>query len=264
MFDALYIGATGMQAQQLNVDTIANNLANVNTSGFKKGRIGFSDLVAKDPMRLASVQANAEAGLLGPSLRAGAGVSVASLSKMFDAGDLKKTDSALDVTVQGDGFMEVLMPDGTSAYTRGGTLKVNKDGHLATQAGYALKPAISVPDGAQDLTVSPDGRVQVRIAGQSSMTEIGKLDLVRFTSPQGLAAQGDNIYRSSVASGEAISARPGEDGIGTFAQGYLEGSNVKMVEEMVNLMVAQRTYEANVKVVQAADDIMGMVNGLRR
>lgn len=148
--------------------------------------------------------------------------------------------------------------------TRGGSLKINKDGLLSTQAGFALKPSLSVPDDAQGLVVSADGKVHVRLLGQSTLTEVGKLDLVRFTSPQGLAPQGDGLYLSTFGSGRAISARPGEDGMGTFAQGYLEGSNVKMVEEMVNLMVAQRTYEANVKVVQAADDIMGMVNGLRR
>ena len=255
MFDALYIGATGMQAQQLNVDTIANNLANVNTSGFKKGRVGFSDLVSRDGSRLTSAQSAAEASPQAPALRMGAGVSISSLSKLFDAGDLKKTDSPLDITLQGEGFLEVLMPDGTSAYTRGGTLKVNKDGHLATLTGLALKPGINVPDGIQDLLVSADGRVTVRLPGQTAATEIGKMEVVRFASAQGLVPQGDGLYRSSIASGEAISARPGEEGVGTFAQGYLEGSNVKMVEEMVNLMVAQRTSEANVTVVQAAAEI---------
>ncbi len=264
MFDALYIGATGMQAQQLNVDTIANNLANVNTTGFKKARVSFSDLVAKDSARAASSPVEADAGFISQGLRLGAGVGVASLSKLFDMGDLKKTDSPFDVTVQGDGFLEVLMPDGSSAYTRGGTLKVNKDGQLATLAGYALKPGITVPEDTQSLILQPDGRVQARVANQASAMDIGKIDLVRFASPQGLLAEGDNLYRSSSASGESISVRAAEDGAGSLAQGYLEGSNVKMVEEMVNLMVAQRSYEANVKIVQAADEILGLVNGLRR
>ncbi|CAM3547486.1 flagellar basal-body rod protein FlgG [Paracidovorax anthurii] len=263
MFDALYISATGMQAQQLNVETIANNLANVNTTGYKRARVSFSDLVARDPAKISGL-ADADPGLLQPSLRVGAGVGIASVSKLFDMGELKKTDVPLDITVQGDGFFEVVMPDGSSAYTRGGTWKVNKDGLLATTAGAPLKGNIVVPDDVQALIVQPDGRVQARVTGQSSVTDLGKIELVRFASPQGLIAQGDNLYRSSSASGEALLARAGEEGAGQIAQGYLEGSNVKMVDEMVNLMLAQRTYEANAKIVQAADEILGLVNGLRR
>jgi flagellar basal-body rod protein FlgG len=264
MFDALYIGATGMQAQQLNVDTIANNLANVSTTGYKKGRVNFADLMVNDTSRVASLGNQAATGLLSPMARLGAGVGVASLSKMFDVGDLKKTDSAFDVTIQGDGFFEVAMPDGSRAYTRGGTLKIGQEGQLATQSGFALKPGITVPDNTQALIIQPDGRVQARVGNQTALVDIGVLALVRFSNPQGLLAQGDNLYRSSDASGEAIGGRPGEEGIGALAQGYLEGSNVKLVDEMVNLMVGQRVYEANVKVVQAADEMMSMVNGLRR
>lgn len=264
MFDALYIGATGMQAQQLNVDTIANNLANVNTTGFKRARVSFTDLVARDSTRLTAGSAGDESGVFGHGLSLGAGVGIANLSKLFDMGDLKKTDAPFDVTVRGDGFMEVVLPDGSSAFTRGGTLKVNKDGLLATLSGLALKPGISIPEDAQELLVHADGRVQVRTSVGGTPLDVGRMELVRFASPQGLIAQGDNLYRSGADSGDPISARAGEDGVGTLAQGYLEGSNVKMVEEMVNLMVAQRTYEANVKIVQAADEILGLVNGLRR
>lgn len=263
MFDALYIGATGMQAQQLNVETIANNLANVNTAGYKRARVSFSDLVARDPARSAAL-GDAGAGLLQPTLRLGTGVGIASVSKLFDVGDIKKTDAPLDITVQGDGFFELLMPDGSSAYTRGGTWKVNRDGQLATLSGLPLKPAIQVPDDVQSLVVQPDGRVQARVANQPNALDLGRIELVRFASPQGLLAQGDNVYRSSSASGEAQPVRAGDEGAGRIAQGYLEGSNVKMVDEMVNLMVAQRTYEANAKIVQAADEILGLVNGLRR
>lgn len=264
MFDALYIGATGMQAQQLNVDTIANNLANVSTTGYKRGRVNFADLMVNDTSRTAALGNQAAIGLMSPMARLGAGVGVASLSKVFDVGDLKKTDSAFDVTIQGDGFFEVAMPDGSRAFTRGGTLKIGQDGQLATQSGFALKPGITVPDNTQALIIQPDGRVQARVGNQTAPIDIGVLALVRFSNPQGLLAQGDNLYRSSDASGEAIGGRPGEDGIGALAQGYLEGSNVKLVDEMVNLMVGQRVYEANVKVVQAADEMMSMVNGLRR
>lgn len=264
MYDALYIGATGMQAQQLHVETIASNIANVNTAGYKRSRVSFSDLVAMDPSRRTATLAGMDPGLLQPTLRTGAGVAVTSVAKVFDSGDIKKTDAPMDIIVQGEGFFEVLMLDGSTAYTRGGSWTVNKDGLLATPAGLALKPSIAIPDDIQALVVQADGRVQARVAGQQNLLDLGKIDLVRFTNPQGLLAQGDNLYRSSATSGDAVLTRPGEEGTGAISQGYLEASNVKMVDEMVNLMLAQRTYEANTKLVQAADDMLAMVNGLRR
>jgi len=265
MFDALYISATGMQAQQLNVDTIANNLANVGTPGFKKGKVGFTDLMVREAARLTPSQV---AGPFGGDRRlgagVGAGVGIAGVAKLFDMGDLKKTESAFDLAIQGEGFLEVSMPDGSSAYTRGGTFKINRDGLLATPGGYPLKPNLSIPDNAESMVIEADGRVQVQVPGQAAPIDLGQLELVRFTHPSGLLAQGDNLYRSSVDSGEAIAAKPAEDGMGSLAQGFLEGSNVKLTEEMVNLMVAQRVYEANVKVVQASDEMLGMINGLRR
>lgn len=263
MFDALYIGATGMQAQQLNVDTVANNLVNMTTPGYKKARVGFSDLMVQEAARLLPSTRQSD-GVLGALPHLGAGIGVTGVSKLFDMGELKRTDSAFDLAIQGDGFLEVVLPDGSHAYTRGGTLKVNKDGQLATLSGYALKPGIAIPDNAKSLTIGSDGRVQVTLPNQTNPVDVGQLDLVRFTSPSGLIALGDNLYRSSDASGEAIVGRAGEDGIGTLAQGVLEASNVKMVDEMVNLMLAQRAYEASVKVVQASDEMLGMVNGLRR
>lgn len=264
MFDALYIAATGMQAQQLNVDTVANNLANVNTTGYKKGRVSFSDLMVRESNRVATAGADGNRGLFVDPSRIGAGVGIASLAKLFDAGDMKRTESPMDIAIQGEGFLEVTLPDGSSAFSRGGTFNVNRDGLLATQAGNPLKPGLSIPDNAQAVFVANDGRVQVRVAGQANMIDVGQLQLVRFNNPQGLLAQGDALYRSSEASGEPISIRPGEDGMGTLAQGFLEGSNVKMVEEMINLMVAQRAYEASVKVIQASDEMLAMTNGLRK
>ena len=263
MFDALYIGATGMQAQQVHVDSIANNLANVQTPGYKKSRLVFSDLVAPLPSaagRTGGVDLPPLAGV--PA--AGAGVGLRATSRLFDAGEMKKTDSAWDVAIQGDGFLELAMPDGSRAYGRGGTLKVNADGQLATQTGIALKPGIDIPHQAEAILVSASGRVQVRLPGQATPIEAGQLEMVRFTHAAGLLAQGGGIYRATEASGEPIGGRPGEDGMGALAQGFLEGSNVKLVEEMVNLMVAQRAYEASVKVVQASDEMLGMINGLRR
>ena len=262
MLDALYIGATGMQAHQAHVDAIANNLANVNTSGFKKSRVSFSDMVVQG----VATGARATAGENGAFVNAasGAGVQAAAVAKVFAGGDMKKTDAPMDIAISGEGFFELAMPDGTRAYARGGTLKVNADGVLATQSGIPLKPGLAIPDNAEALLVSSTGRVQVRVSRQANPVDAGQLELVRFANAQGLLPQGDNLYRASEASGEPISARPGENGVGTLAQGFLEASNVKLVEEMVDLMVAQRAYEASVKVVQASDEMLGMINGLRR
>lgn len=271
MFDALYIGATGMQAQQLNVDTIANNLANVNTTGFKKGRVSFTDLMMTDAagaLQRSGTSAVAdlarEVGPLAAIPRTGAGVGVASMGKLFDAGTTTSTGSAWDLAIQGDGFMQVTLADGSTAYSRGGTLKVASDGQLQTQPGQPLKPGIAIPPNASGIAIATDGTVNVTVPNQSKPVNAGQLQLVRFTNPTGLLAQGDNLYRSSDASGEPIAGNAGQDGIGTFQQGALEGSNVKLVDEMVNLMVAQRAYEASVKVVQASDELLGMVNNLRK
>ncbi|MDB5874623.1 MAG: flgG [Ramlibacter sp.] len=265
MFEALSIGATGMQTQQLNVDTIANNLANANTAGFKKGRVGFVELMVQQGA--GTVQPSAEdlrSGILGSVQRLGAGVGVTGLGKVFDAGDIKKTDSPYDIAIQGDGFLEVTLPDGSSGYIRGGTLKVNQEGLLATQSGFPLKPAIAIPDNAKSAVVAADGRVLVTVPNQSQPIEAGRFELVRFANPSGLLAQSGNLYLASDASGEPTTSRPGEEGSGTVVQGFLEASNVKMVDEMVNLMLAQRAYEASVKVVQAADEMLGLVNNLRK
>jgi flagellar basal-body rod protein FlgG len=258
MFDALQIAATGMHAQQLNVDAIANNLANVNTVGFKKAQVNFSDLVTR------SASPAAEEGLASDTSIRGTGVAVASIVKSFDAGEVRKTDSAYDITIAGDGFFEVVTPDGSRAFARGGTLKVNGDGQLATLAGHVLKPGLSIPENVETLSIAVDGKVSVTTPGRSAPTEIGQIDLVRFIGPAALDAVGDNLYRATSASGEPIAGRPGVDGMGTLRQGYLEASNVKLVQEMVNLMIAQRAYEASVKVAQASDEMLGMVNNLRK
>ena len=265
MFDALYIGATGMQAQQFNVETIANNLANATTAGFKKGRVGFSDLMGRESSRLAPPSSDEMGGgVLGAAQRLGAGVAISNLSKVFDSGELRKTEAPLDIAITGDGFLEVTMPDGASAYTRGGSLRVNREGLLGTQAGHPLHPAIAIPENVQSFVIGPDGRVHVRLPNQTGSVEVGQLQLVRFTAAARLHSKGDNLYNATEGSGEPIAVRPGEDGAGTLAQGFLEGSNVKMVDEMVSLMLAQRAYEASVKVVQAADEMLGLVNNLRK
>ena len=264
MFDALQIAATGMHAQQQNVDSIANNLANVNTTGFKKARISFTDLVARQTdAGVDPAQAGTAADVAGEAMR-GAGVAVGRIARSFDAGEAKKTDSPYDVTIAGDGFIEVQLPDGGRAYTRGGTLRVTADGQLATATGQILKPGLTIPDDVNDMTITADGRVQVRTARHPGAVEVGQLELVRFVAPAGLESLGDGLFKATEQAGEPIAGRAGQDGLGAIRQGYLEGSNVKLVEEMVNLMVAQRAYEASVKVVQASDEMLGMVNNLRK
>lgn len=267
MSDALYIAATGMQAQQLSLDTIANNLANLSTPGFKKARVSFVDLVAREATPIQpgdGPDAELAAAPLSAGLRPGAGVSVASISKQFDLGDLKQTDSPLDVAIRGDGFLEVTLPDGSRAFSRGGTLKVNADGQLVTEAGFVLKPGISVPANATTLSIEADGRVRIAVPGQSTPVDAGQLELVRFANPGALVALGSNTFRASEGSGEATALRPGEEGAAMLAQGFLEASNVKIVDEFVGMMIAQRAYEANVKIIQASDEMAALVNAMRK
>src|SRR5450830_123440 len=249
MNDSLYIAATGMHMQQKSVDTIANNLANVNTPGFKQGRVSFEDMVSREVSRMGrsdEVQA-------AQNLWHGRGVGIFSLSQVFTPGDLKKTDSAMDVAIKGEGFFEVVDADGTPAYSRGGTLSVDKDGFLATADGHVLKPAIHVGNDAREITLTTDGRVMVsRDKGEAS--EVGRIELARFSDATGLLALGGNLYKPSERSGDAIYGKPGDDGLGTVAQGFVESSNVRLIEEMVDLMVAQRAYESSVKVIQASEE----------
>ena len=260
MLDAMNIAATGMRTQQLNVDTIANNLANVNTTGFKKSRVNFVDLVAH------GTDAAAQAALPGLDVvqRSGAGVAVTDVDRVFDGGNVQKTGGTWDLAIAGDGFFEVAQADGAKAYVRGGSFKVNTEGLLATASGEVLQPEISIPASTQSVTVAADGKVSITTPTSPTPVEVGRLDMVRFPNAGTLTPLGNNLFRPSDTSGEAIAGHGGEDGMGTVQQGYLEGSNVKLVDEMVNLMVAQRAYEANVKIVQAADDMMGMVNNLRK
>lgn len=260
MNDSLYIAATGMHMQQKGVDTISNNLANVNTPGFKKGRVSFEDLVYRD---LSGAAASVDSGNA-QRLWQGSGVGIASIVKSFAAGILKKTDAPMDIAIDGDGFLEVVATDGAPAFTRGGTLTIDKDGYLATANGQALKPSIHIGNDAREVTIKPDGRVLVLGRDQAEAQEVGRIELVRFSDMSGLVGLGGNLYKASERSGDPIYARAGEDGAGTLAQGYTEASNVNLVEEMVDLMVAQRAYETSVKVIQASDEMLAMSNNLRK
>ncbi|QHI99172.1 flagellar basal-body rod protein FlgG [Xylophilus rhododendri] len=271
MLDALSISATGLQAQQLSIDTIANNLANLNTPAYKKTRVSFTDLVSTDAIAaqraamadpLADPRLPLQAG--GGAARLGDGVGIATLAKLFDAGPLNQTDSAWDLAIQGDGFLPVLLADGSLAYSRGGSLKTNADGQLATLSGQALKPGIAIPPHATSLSIAADGQVSAVLPHQSRPAQLGQIELVRFANPAGLTALGDGLYKAGDSAGEPIAGMPGQEGLGTLQQGFLESSNVKMSDEMVDLMIARRAYEASLKVMQAADEMLGLVNNLRK
>jgi len=259
MLDSLYIGASGMHAQQLNIDVVANNLANVNTSGYKRNRIDFEDLLYRNV-----IKANGLIGSADNVHRLGVGAAITSTDKVFTLGDIKKTDGALDFAIRGQGFFEVALPDGSRGYTRSGAFQVNRDGLLTTSDGNLLTPSIQVPADASSVSIDVNGRVFAKVANESQPIEIGQLELANFMNPGGLNPLGSNLYVPTQKSGDAVSSIPGENGLGTIAQGFLESSNVKLVEEMINLIIAQRAYEINAKVVQASDELLSISNNLRR
>lgn len=255
MNDSLYIAATGLHAQQLGLDTIANNLANISTAGFKKSRVNFQEMM------------HVEAAHDTPRPMSGAsplGISVSSVAKDFSAASITQTNSPMDVAINGNGFFEVIQADGSRGYVRGGTLHVTKDAYLATSGGLVLKPAIHIPANVTSIAFSADGKVSVQTSPQAQPIEVAQLELASFSNPSGLKIVGSGVYAPTDASGEAVYARPGSQGLGKIAQGMLEGSNVAIVDEMVTLMVTQRAYELSSKAIQASDEIMAMTNNLRR
>ncbi|WP_426303917.1 flagellar hook-basal body protein [Acidovorax facilis] len=260
----MYISATGMYAQQRQVDSIANNVVNANTQGYKKTRLSFTDMVSGIAEN-STLSRKSEIGN-DPSIyyHTGAGVALARVTKSFELGEIRKTESPLDIAISGDGFIEVAMLDGARGYFRGGSLSVNKDGQLSTATGIPLKSNILIPRDAKAVSISTDGRISVQLTGQANFIDLGKLELVKFNNPSALESSGDGIYKSTEDSGEAIEGNTGEDGVGMILQGNLESSNVRMVDEMVGLMLAQRSYEASAKVLQASDELLGMINGLRK
>jgi len=259
MSESLYIAASGMHAQQTNLDVIANNLANVNTMGFKKSRVEFEDLMYRE-----IAKASGLAGDESNSNPAGTGTGIASTNKVFTVGDVKQTERNLDVMIQGNGFFEIIMPDGEYGYTRNGSFQVDRDGMLVTPDGFALSSAIQLPDNMENILISSDGTVKVKTVDEEQLVEIGTIEIAKFINTSGLNPIGDNVYMPSNKSGNAIYSAPGEDGVGLLTQGFLEASNVKMVEELTNMVLAQRAYEINSKVIQASDEMLGIINNLRR
>jgi flagellar basal-body rod protein FlgG len=254
MDPALWAAKTGLEAQQTRMAVTANNLANVNTTGFKRGRAAFEDLLYQN---VRQVGADAAQDTQLPSgLTVGTGVRVVATEKMYTQGNLQITNNALDVAINGRGFFQVALPDGTNAYTRDGNFKINAQGELVTAGGYRVQPAISIPDGAQSVTIGNDGAVTVQLAGQVAPSQVGSLQTVDFINPAGLQARGENLLLESAASGAPQAGTPGLNGLGSLQQGALEASNVNVVEELVAMIETQRAYEMNSKAIATTDKML--------
>lgn len=263
MMRSLWTGETGMSGQQFQLDVIANNLANVNTSGYKKSRVDFEDLIYEvlkepgTPIVTGSV--------LPTGVHVGHGVSVVGTQKIHTLGNLQETQNNLDMAIGGDGFFQILLPDGTTAYTRDGSFKMDNEGKLVTSNGHILQPEIVIPAGTTQITITEDGSVVVILNGDvSTSQEVSKIELARFANSAGLLPIGKNLFKETASSGTPSTGQPGLEGFGKIDQGFLEMSNVNIVEEMINMITAQRAYELNSKTIQTSDAMLGIVAGLKR
>jgi flagellar basal-body rod protein FlgG len=262
MIKAMSTAATGMVAQQTNIDNIANNLANVNTTGFKKGRVEFQDILYQNFRRAGT--ATAIGTTVPVSLDVGYGTRPVATTREFSPGSVTLTQNPTDLAIAGNGFFQVRMPDGTTGYTRDGSFKLSADGQVVTADGFVMTPEVTVPQDATDLAVGLDGQVSVLVVGSDTPQQIGQVELARFVNPAGLSAVGHNLYLETVASGAPITGTPGGNGLGAIDQGQLETSNVSVVDEMVNMIMAQRAYEINSKVITASDEMSQTINNLKR
>ena len=262
MIRSLWTSATGMQAQALNLDVISNNLANVNTSGFKKSRAEFQDLLY-ETIKPAGTPSSQDTQVP-TGIQLGHGTRPSTVLKIFSQGNMENTQNELDLAIEGDGFFQITLPNGETAYTRDGAFKLDRDGRIVNSDGFALEPEISIPSDALSISVGLDGTVSVLQAGESIPSEVGTIELARFVNPAGLISMGKNLFITSEASGDEMTGTAGEDGLGTLAQGFLEMSNVSVVDEMVNMITAQRAYESNSKAIQAADDMLQLANNVKR
>jgi flagellar basal-body rod protein FlgG len=262
MLRALYTAASGMEAQQLNIDTIAHNLANVNTSGFKQRRTQFQDLLYQD-IRSAGTSNTASTDIP-VGLQVGLGTKPVASAMIFTQGDFSATNSPIDMVIEGQGFFQIRMTNGQLAYTRNGNFHMNNEGALVTSDGDLLDPQITIPQDQTSITIGKDGTVSVVQAGQTQPQQVGNIEIVLFQNPAGLQAMGKNLFVETQASGDPITGTPGENGLGTILPGFLEQSNVSVVEEMVNMIVSQRAYEANSKVIRTADEMLSQANNVVR
>lgn len=262
MIRGLFTSASGMTGQQFLIDTIANNLANVNTNGFKKVRVDFQDLLYQT---IKPAGSSTDQNTRVPSgIQVGHGTRVADTQRIFSQGNLRLTENPLDLVIEGDGFFRVQMADGSDVYSRDGSFTLDENGQIVTSDGYLLQPALTIPEDATDVSVGKDGTVSVKIAGNTDTQEVGQILLTDFINPAGLKAVGQNLFTETTASGPPIESTPGQDGLGQITNGYLESSNVSVVEEMVQLIIGQRAYEINSKVVQTCDEMLQTANNIRR
>lgn len=259
---SLTTAATGMMAQQLNVDVIANNIANVTTTGFKRSRTEFADLLYQD-LRRVGTQSSDTATIVPAGVRVGVGVKPIAIYRISEQGSLIPTNNPLDVAIKGRGYFQVTLPDGTTAYTRDGALRLSNDGTIVTADGFDLIPNITVPDTATGISINANGQVEVTIPGQVAPTLLGQLQLATFINEAGMVQSGDNLLLESEASGGPVVGNPGAIGFGVLQQNFLEQSNVNMVSEMTDLITAQRAYEINSKVIQASDEMMQTTSNIR-
>ena len=252
--ESLWVAKTGLEAQQTRMTVVSQNLANVNTTGYKRQRAMFEDLLYQNVVQsggLTSQQTNTPTGL-----NLGTGVRVVATDQQFQQGNIVTTGNPLDIAIQGRGFFQILLPDGSQVYTRDGTFQINADGQLVTSSGYAVQPAITIPAGAESVSIGIDGAVSAVLAGQPTAVQVGTLQLNDFVNPAGLQARGQNMFRETVSSGPAQAGTPGLNGLGTLGQGSLETSNVNVVEELVSMIETQRAYEMNSRAIETADQML--------
>jgi flagellar basal-body rod protein FlgG len=260
MIRSLWISKTGLDAQQTQLDVISNNLANVGTTGFKRARVAFEDLLYQN-VRQAGANSSQQTQLP-TGLQIGTGVRPVATPRMFTQGNLQQTGNQLDLAINGQGFFQIQLPDGTVGYTRDGSFHVDANGTLVTGNGFALSPAITIPANAQSVTIGQDGTVSVTVAAQAAPQNVGSVQLASFTNPAGLEARGQNLFVETAASGTASANTPGTNGLGLLQQGYLETSNVNVVEELVSMIQTQRAYEINSKAIQTSDQMLARLSQL--
>jgi len=259
---SLNIAATGMLAQQRNIEVISNNISNSNTTGFKAQRAEFESLLYQD-IRRPGAESSVNGDVVPSGIQLGAGVRTAGVSRMLEQGGLEVTNAPFDLAINGDGFFQIEMPDGETAYTRAGSFQLNQEGEIVTNDGFTVQPGIVVPQDATDVTINQDGQVFVKQDGQVAPQEVGQLELARFQNPNGLEAVGDNLFLETQASGAPNVAAPNTEGFGAIRQGALENSNVEVVNEITNMIEAQRAYEMNSRVIQTSDRMMQTLNQMR-
>lgn len=260
MMRSLWTAATGMQGQQLNMDVVSNNLANVNTSGFKKSRVDFEDLIYQTLRQPGAAQTNGQ--LIPTGIQVGMGVRPVAVQKLFSQGDYQQTENQLDLAIEGDGFFKLLQGD-QEVYTRNGSFKLDNNGVIVDSHGYILQPQFTVPDGTTSLTIDPGGTITALASDGTELAQ-AQMTLYKFANNAGLYARGKNLFTPTPASGDPVEGTPGVNEYGTLAQGFLEMSNVSVVDEMVNMIVAQRAYEANSKAIQTADQMLQLANNVKR